>query len=435
LKDALVSELKLLFDEITNRQIEAFQKTSEALGREIVEAHHSNAKLLGDQIASEIKGPLEILAAANEKISQDQSHAVESLLADVLSGFTGQIEKLFGGQINGITQLQQKTVEALEVAVRHINDVSDNLQTAGSRASEDMARMLADSLSAAEQRQREAAEGFAGLMEEIRGHSSSMQTDAQETVSQMLKEMADGIAQSLASLNEQAQARTVAVDQAQGAFEQRTRQTVGEMAGEIDRLQGEVVTVVGAVRSMIDQLDAVSKNLAEKLNASASTLLRGAESFERSGQGVTKGFDQIAGVSANLGSAATSVSSATNALAAVVADHKAARDAVATMVGALKDTVANAAKDNSITGDVLKRIEAATAKLIEAQQEAEDYLGQVVEVLHESHSQFAEGMRVTVGQANREFHKELTTATGLLKEAIEELDLALPGAATSAVRG
>lgn len=426
LKDALVSELKLLFEELTNRQIDSFRKTSEALGREISESQISSTKLLGEHIANEIKGPLAILAAANEKIGRDQSRAVETLLSDVLSGFTSQVEKLFGGQMNGIAALQQKTVEALGAAVSSINDVSESLKNAGSRASDEMARMLTDTLAAAELRQQEMSSGIADLMEQIRGHSSSMQAEAQGAMSQMLTDVAERISYSISELNAEAEKRKLAGDQAQGDFQKRTKQTVDHMGGEINRLQGEVETVVGAVRDMIYELEKVTGNLAERLNAATGQLLRSAESFERSGQGVTKGFDQIAGVSANLGSAATSVSAATNSLTSVVSDHKASRDAVAEMVKALNDTVANAAKDNSITGDILKRIEAATSKLVAAQEEVEDYLGSVVEVLSESHAQFAEGMRVTIGQANRDFHKELSTATGLLKEAIMELDLALP---------
>lgn len=426
LKDALVSELKILFEELATRQIEAFAQSNEVLGRGIAESNANSTKLIGEHIARELKEPLDILAAANEKLSRDQSGAVETLLTDVLAGFAGQIEKLFGSQMTGIATLQQQTVVALEAAVRNIDEVSKSLQAAGSKASEDMARTLMGTLTAAELRQQEMAQGLAALMDQVRGQSASMQAEAQTTMGRMLQDMTDRIASSLAQLNDQANERQSSGEEAHGEFQKRAKATVDQMAGEIDRLQGEVGSVVGAARDMVDKLERVTGSLADRLNASTNQLLQSAESFERSGQGVTKSFDQIASVSTNLGAAATSVSSATTSLVSVVADHRAARDAVGEMVKALGDTVANAAKDNSLTGDILKRIEAATSKLVAAQEEAENYLGHVVEVLSESHAQFAEGMRVTLGQANRDFHKELSAATGLLKEAILELEFALP---------
>ena len=46
-------------------------------------------------------------------------------------------------------------------------------------------------------------------------------------------------------------------------------------------------------------------------------------------------------------------------------------------------------------------------------------------MIEQSHLKFAEGMKGTVVEANRQFHKELTSATGLLKEAIQELESAV----------
>jgi DNA-binding GntR family transcriptional regulator len=96
------------------------------------------------------------------------------------------------------------------------------------------------------------------------------------------------------------------------------------------------------------------------------------------------------------------------------------------MLDGLRQTVELASREASLTADVLTRIEGAAQKLACAQQEADGFLDEVTEVIATSHQKFADGMRGTVVEANRQFHQELSQATGLLKEAIQELEFALP---------
>jgi DNA-binding GntR family transcriptional regulator len=75
---------------------------------------------------------------------------------------------------------------------------------------------------------------------------------------------------------------------------------------------------------------------------------------------------------------------------------------------------------------VLSRIEGAAQRLTAAQVAADGFLDEVTDAIAGSHERFADGMRNTVVEANKQFHKELSQATGLLREAIQELEVALP---------
>ena len=411
LKDALISELTALFDQLATRQ-------------------QASTKALGDHITDQLREPLSALAATNEQLGKDQSHAVQTLLTDVLAGFSEKIENLFGGQMAGISTMQQQTIEAMNAAVRNLNDLSTTLRSAGQDSSDAMAKNLADALAASDARQREMSEGLAALMVQMRDQGAATQSEAQEQTRHMIAQMADKISSVMTALEQQAQNRSAEAARQQGELASHAKGTVDQMAGEVGRLQGEIQGVVSSVRDMIERLEAVSGSLATRLNASTEQLVRGAESFERSGQAVIKSFDQITTVTSNLNTAATGVSAAANSLANVVADYRTARDAVSQMTKALSETVANATKDNSITSDVLRRIEAATTKLVEAQKEAEDYLSGITDVLEESHGAFASAMAKTLKVANSQFHNELSTATGLLKDAIDELEVVLPSSST-----
>jgi DNA anti-recombination protein RmuC len=84
-----------------------------------------------------------------------------------------------------------------------------------------------------------------------------------------------------------------------------------------------------------------------------------------------------------------------------------------------------AGKEASLTGEVLQRIESSTNKLSQAQQAADEYLDGISEVLAESSSSFQQEVVSTLGKVNHDFHKQLSSAVGLLSTAVQELEVTL----------
>ena len=60
-----------------------------------------------------LREPLDKIAGAVGQVSQDQSSAVTQLLTDVLASFSDRLEGMFGGQLSGIGEMQQRTVDAM----------------------------------------------------------------------------------------------------------------------------------------------------------------------------------------------------------------------------------------------------------------------------------------------------------------------------------
>jgi ABC-type transporter Mla subunit MlaD len=161
------------------------------------------------------------------------------------------------------------------------------------------------------------------------------------------------------------------------------------------------------------------------MNSGADTLHAAASEFAKAGQGVSGALAQAGGITEKLSQAASAVGASTKSLEAVVIDYKATREMVAQMLGQVQSVVEAAKKEAAITADVLSRIEGAAAKLTNAQQEADTYLMRVSEILTQTHQDFATHLRRTLNEGNRQFYDQLSTATGLLREAIEELQTAL----------
>lgn len=359
------------------------------------------------------------------QVSQDQSSAVTRLLTDVLASFSERLENMFGSQLSGIGDMQQRTVEAMQTAVGKLQELTANVEAASTRTTDAMASRLEESVKVIEERQAATTEELRAVLGEIRSTTGAMQAETQERLQAMLAEMGQRMTEAVATVERQAAERSRL---AQEEDSRRVDQTVGEvgrMRGSVDELSAGVTHLLDAVKEMASRVERATQDAFTRLNGGADTLLAAAGRFEASGREAAGSFDRVASVTNGLADAAGSVAGAARGLDAVVADHRAARDSVAAMVESLRSTVEAASREASVTADVLTRIEGAAQKLAAAQTEADGFLDEVAEVIEQSHLKFAEGMKGTVAEANRQFHKELASATGLLKEAIQELEFAV----------
>lgn len=415
LKDALVTDLKEILTELTERQIAATTANTANLGSQI-----------GDAVTGVLKDPLEKIAVSVGKVSTDQSSAVTQLLTDVLASFSAKLEGMFGSQLSGISDMQQKTIEAMQTAVAKLNDLVDNIESAGSSATQAMSDKLLETLKAVEDRQSALSQELRDVLNEIRAGTGAMQTETQAKLEELLGHLGTTMAATIAAIEQQAADRS----KAQGdADEERSKVTAGhvnKMGEAVTGLKVEIDALVASVRAMASSVEETTRNAFTRLNSGADTLLSAAGRFESAGLQAAGSFEQMASVSSELAGAAGSVAGAARSLDSVVGDYKMARDTVVSMVESLRATVDAASREAALTQDVLQRIEGAAKKLADAQQDVDGFLDEVVGVIAASHEKFADGMRGTVVEANRQFHTELTQATGLLKEAIQELELALP---------
>ena len=421
LKDALVSDLKEILTDLAERQITATSQRSTEMGTAIAGA-----------LTDALKAPLEQIAGAVGQVSQDQSSAVTSLLTDVLASFSDRMESMFGSQLSGIGDMQQRTVDAMSTAIARLQDLTDNMEAAGTRASDAMSRKLIETLEAAEARQAAMSDELRSVISEMRSGSSEMQAGTQARMQELLGELGQRLAEALAGIERQAALRAERQEEDERRRAQASADHVGKIGDTVGALTTNVDGMLEAVRDMVGRIENVTRDAFSRLNVGAETLLTAASRFEASGRDAADGFSRMASVTSGLTDASNSVAGAARSLDSIVSDYRASRDTVATMLESLRGTVERASREASLTADVLSRIEGAAQKLSAAQLEAERFLDEVTEVLEKSHERFADGMRSTVVDANRQFHKELSQATGLLKDAIQELEFALPGAARQA---
>jgi hypothetical protein len=454
LKDALVKDLEGILSKLTEQQIKAQADGSQVLAQQFVES-----------LTTGLQAPLQQIADSFKQTTQGNSEAVTTLLTDVLSGFSQKLQELFGGQITGINQLQQKTIEALQTTVAKLDTMASGIEVAGTRASDEMGKKLTEAMNAMESRQQLMNERMTEFVEQIRELVRTSQSETNQKLQDTLNQLGQAMSQQIGAIQAEGQKATDSqrareaelaaqtreivsllgsqVQTTIGALrseteraataqtereEQRTTQTneaIARLAGLTETLMGDVRTLLVDVRSAIDAVRGVTTEAVTRMNTGAETLYLAADEFTKAGQGVSGVLNQATSVSDKLVQAASSVSASTTALQSVIADYANARATFATMLADLRGTVENAKNEASLTADVLSRIEKATQQLGHVQKDAEDYLAGVTEVLAKAQGEFATNLHGVLATSYREFYDRLSGATGLLRQAIEELALAV----------
>lgn len=220
---------------------------------------------------------------------------------------------------------------------------------------------------------------------------------------------------------------TASVDQAVTKVSTQTADLLAQLTGLVENHQQAAAEAVRSIHAAVARMSEVTTAALTDLNQGAETVLTAAHEFGRAGQSVAGVFEHATGVAKELSASAEAVSTSTRTMGTIVDDHRIVRQQLNEMIEALKSTVASARKEATLTADILTRIDSATQKLAAAQNQADRYLGQVTEVLEQTHQEFASSMRNTLNEANQQFFQHLTDATSLLRESIGELDAALSG--------
>lgn len=436
LKDALVKELGDILRELAESQLnigqqlnaQLVQRIDEAANKQVVAAREDN-QALGDVIAGSIerslKAPLDEIASVVKTASGDQSSSAVKMLNDVMVSFSQRLNDLFGGQINGINELNKQTAQGMQDAVASLNSLVGKLEDSGKRATDEMAAQMAASINAMEERQASINAQTQEFVDQIRMLVQNSQAETQQKLQATLDSIAQQMTAILGALGE-SQAKVFEENRArEQAMTDRAAGIVNKMSGNVEAAIQEMTVASQTMAQSVAALSSATSTSVDKINAGAERLGTAASSFAAAGDRVTGVMNHASAVGGKLNELSGHLTTSSSALQEALRDYQAQRQAVASLLTEVRGTVELARKEASLTSDVLQRIEASTAKLGAAQKAADEYLDGVSQVLADSSEAFRESVVSTLAKVNHDFHTKLSSAVGLLSTAVQELEVTL----------
>ena len=436
LKDALVKELGELLRELTTAQISSSRASQVHLAerlaqtsKEQVEATREDNKALGATIAGSIQqslqGPLQDIANTVKSASGDQSSTAARMLQDVMASFSQRLNDLFGGQISGLSDLNQQTAKSIQQAVSTLQTLVSNIEESSRRSTDRMAERMAQAIEKMEARQEAMNAQSTTFVEQIRQLVSSSQSETNTKLQATLETIGTQVAGMLGSLSESQTKVFEGNRSREQSMSDRATSAVRGMSESVEAAIKEMSTASTQMAQSVSVLSQTTSSSVDKMNAGAETLGTASRNFAAAGERVSSVMGQAADVTVKLSETSGALTTGATALQELLRDYKTQRDAVGHLVTELRSTVELARKEASLTGDVLARIESSATRLGTAQKQADEYLAGVSRVLGEAHSTFATEVKRTLEKANTEFHNQLSGAVGLLSSGVGELELTL----------
>lgn len=425
LKDALVSDLKQVLQEITQSQLEASRTLHDQQLAAAKEGNQSLGEVISTSIERSLKAPLDEIAASVKSASGDQSQAAIGMLNDVMVHFSQRLNDLFGGQISGINELNKQTAQSMQEAVSSLNKLLGNLEDSGKRATDEMATKMAASIQAMEERQASINAQTQDFVDQIRKLVENSQTETQRKLESTLESIGQQMGTLLGTLSE-SQAQVFAENRArEQAMADRASSAVSQMSGSVEAAIQEISAASTAMTQSVSALSSATSTSVDKMNVGAERLGAAASSFATAGKHVADVMTQATTVSSKLAEVSGSLTASSSSLQEGLRDYKSQREALATLLSEVREIIELARNEASITADALQRIEASTAKLGTAQKAADEYLDGVSSVLEQASDAFSSSVVLTLSKVNSTFHEKLSSAVGLLSAAIQELESSL----------
>jgi hypothetical protein len=410
IKNALVADLKEILTTLATQQIAA-------------QALHTNQMStgVGNAISESLRPPMDAISTAVQGISANQGEAVNKMLTDVLAAFSAQMRDMFGGQMQGMSDLLRETSESMKSAALQFGQLAANMDAAGTNTVDAMGEKLSKALDGMEARQQAMNIQMAAFVDQIRALVGESQSESSRKLQEVLTSIGDQVAGVIAELRRQAEASAESQGQRQERFEGATGAAIGSLSQQMESLLAQSVDTNRSLQDTVAKLAGATDKAISGMNSGAETLYVAASDFAKAGQSVADTMRASAVAVEAIKGASGQLTLATDGARSLFADYGKTRDTFSLMVSELKETIDNAKREASMTSEIIGRIEAAAAQLGTAQKESEEYLRGVSEVLVKAHDAFAENVERTLREGNRQFQGELSSAVQLLSGAIKNL--------------
>ncbi|MCA3174907.1 MAG: anti-phage defense ZorAB system ZorA [Burkholderiales bacterium] len=410
LKDALVEDLRKMMQELVERQIVSHQAATKELGVS-----------LANTISSVMAEPIQKMTEAINTTTTNNGAQVSGMLESLLTGFMAKLEDTFGGQMRGINDQMQRSMEVMTSVQAALQELLADIKRTNEQASNTLTGTLEEAMKKAADNQRvlieqmrEFVQEFKKLVEDERSKSKQALDDA------MSKVLAD-----LSAAIKNMEAIRAGAAQAEG--ERQVRLTEGtnilfnNLSSQINELLKAVADQVTKTQQNIHAISDVSTRAVDGMNQGALTMASAADRFHTAGNSVTGVIEKTARLSESLTSAAAALQSSAQAVHRGFEQYENTRKTVDSQVTTLMGLIESAKKEAGVSKELIESIEASAAALKNAESQSREHLEQVNSALVEAFNQFGSALVEQVRKSVKETDAHMAAGMGQLSGVVQGL--------------
>lgn len=410
LKDALVEDLHKMMTNLVDRQIAAQEASSLALGKHI-----------GESISSAIAEPMKRVGEAMEVTARGNGEQVNSMLETLLTGFMAKLEDTFGGQMRGINEQMQRSMDSMAAVQSSLQGLLADIKRTNEQAATQMSGTLEDAMKKAADNQQLLTDQMREFVQDFRRLVTEEQNKSKHAMDEAVMKVLGEVAMAMEGLENVRKASAAEESGRNDRLATQTNQLVGGLSTQVESLLSAVSDQVAKTQRNIEALGDVSLRAIEGMNQGALTMGSAAQRFETAGSAVTGAFDRSTKVADTLSSTAASLQAASTAVQRGFEQYDSTRKTVDTQVAALMGLIDSVKKEAGVSQELVNSIKSSAESMRQSEAEARSHLDQVNAALVKAFTDFGNSLVSQVKSTIAETDRHLAQGTGHLNGVVQEL--------------
>ncbi|MDT6960782.1 anti-phage ZorAB system protein ZorA [Cupriavidus sp. SZY C1] len=410
LKDALVEDLHKMMTNLVDRQIAAQEASTLALGKHI-----------GEAVSSAIAEPMRRVGEAMEVTARGNGEQVNSMLETLLTGFMAKLEDTFGGQMRGINEQMQRSMDSMSAVQSSLQELLADIKQTNEQAANQMSGTLEDAMKKAADNQQLLTDQMREFVQDFRRLVTEEQNKSKQAMDEAVMKVLGEVAVAMESLEGTRKAAAAEEVGRNDRLANQTNQLVGGLTTQVETLLGTVSEQVAKTQQNLDALGVVSLRAIDGMNQGALTMGSAAQRFETAGGAVSAVFERSTKVADTLSSAAASLQAASTAVQRGFEQYDSTRKTVDTQVAALMGLIETVKREAGVSQELVSSIKASAEAMRKSEQEARLHLDQVNAALVKAFSDFGNSLVSQVKSTIAETDRHLAQGTGHLNGVVQEL--------------
>lgn len=409
LKDALVEDLNKMMTNLIDRQIAAHEAATVALGDRI-----------GHGIATGIAEPMKKFGEAMEANTKGNGQQVEGMLETLLTGFMAKLEDTFGGQMRGINEQMQRSMDVMTSVQASLQSLLADIKATNEHASNQMSGKLEDAMKQAAENQQLLTDQMRQFVQDFRKLITEEQNKSKHAMDDAIMKVLGDVSLGMESLEK---LRRDAANEESGRnarLSDETGKLVGGLTTQVDSLLHSVAEQVNKTQQNIEALSQVSTRAIDGMNQGALTMGSAAQRFETAGNSVTEVFKASSGVADKLNASSSSLQVAASAIQKGFDQYDSTRRTVDQQVAALMGLIEAAKKEAGVSTELVNNIKSSAESLLKAETQSRQHLDAVNDALALAFKKFGDELVQVLKKTITETDRHLSAGTGHLNGVVQE---------------
>ncbi len=428
LKDSLVNDLKAMMTNLVEENKRNQTAFASQLSDSYAQTSQSMATQIGESITDNLQGPLEKIASSVQQVSGDQGSAVQELMTDVLTAFMSKLEKTFGGQMTGMSEMMTQSVTAMREMQSGFSQLITDMQTNSEVSTKTLETQMAKMMEDIHQKQNDMSTQMNEMVENLSVGSAKIGDQGLYAVEQLnskVSELVSGLGTSMSDLlsnvAEQRSEQDRQISDNQQKLHEQSSVLIDNLGSEIKELITHSKEAVQTHKENIQKISQVTTDSITGMNSGAERMRLAAEQFTTAGSSLITVTGKTSELIEQVNTTSTNMTNSSNNLIELMKDYKNSQNSVNLAIETLESLIQQSKSEASMSSQMLNDMQNMTTALSQVKMEMQEYLAEVSDVLVKSFDSFGTSVESSLNHSLKSFDNTLDQAVKRLATGIEGL--------------